>query len=130
MFFTKNSNIFLLTTQCKSCDSTSIKFKLFDKFEINKPLLIGLTCGIGISASAYLIYKIYKFNKNLNESINHINTLTQRFECIIIDLTHIDAARIGATERIIRKKPKRLTLPPLTLPSDNNEDKTALKKKS
>ena len=111
MFFSKNSNLILLSTHCKSCDSTLIKFKLFDKFEIDKTLLIGLTCGIGVGASAYLIYKIYKFNKNLKESINHINTLTQRFEYIIIDLTHIDEARIGATERIINKKQQRLKLP-------------------
>jgi hypothetical protein len=111
MFFSKNSNLILLATHCKSCDSTLIKFKLFDKFEIDKTLLIGLTCGLGVGASAYLIYKIYKFNKNLKESINHINTLTQRFEYIIIDLTHIDEARIGATERIINKKQQRLKLP-------------------
>jgi hypothetical protein len=112
MFFSKNSNLILLSTHCKSCDSTLIKFKLFDKFEIDKTLLIGLTCGIGVGASAYLIYKIYRFNKNLKESINHINTLTQRFEYIIIDLTHIDEARIGATERIINKKQQqRLKLP-------------------
>lgn len=96
--------MFLLASQCKSCDSVAIRFKLFNKFEIDKTLLVGLTCGATIAASAYLIYRIHKFNKNLNQSINSINTLTQRFEYIIIDLTHIDEARIGATERILNKK--------------------------
>ena len=120
MIFSKNSNMLLISTQCKSCDSSAIRFKLFNKFEIDKSLFIGLACGIGISASVYLIYRIWKFNKNLNSSINSINTLTHRLEYIILDLTHIDEARIGVTEQLITKRVKK-EAKSLPLPVPQNE---------
>jgi hypothetical protein len=93
-----------LVTQCKSCDSSLIRFKLFNKFEIDKTFLFGLTCGISVSASAYLFYKLWKFNKNLSNSIDNINKLSQKFEYIILDLTHIDESRIGNTEKLLTKR--------------------------
>lgn len=121
----------LIATHCKSCESPLISIKLFNRFEIDKNTFYGLTCGVCVTFSTYLIYKLWKFNRNLNKSIDSINILTKRFECLIVDLAHLDESKIGYTERILNKQPvKKLTYEEdrkkLTIPSTSHKLKKSI----
>lgn len=85
----------LLISECKSCKSPHIEYRLFNKWSINRELLYGLTFGCGLTITGFLFYKIYKFKNSLNASINEINSLKNRIDNVLIEISHIKDNNLG-----------------------------------
>lgn len=91
----------LLSSECAACKSSLIEFRIMDRWSINRDVLYGIALGVSVSLTGFIVYKTYRFNKNLKESIKEIDELKHKVGMVLLDLTHIDEARIGQTEKYL-----------------------------
>jgi len=91
----------LLSSECVACKSSLIELRLMNRWSINRDVFYGIALGVSVSLTGFIVYKAYRFNKNLKDSIKEIDELKRKVGMVLLDLTHIDEARIGQTEKYL-----------------------------